>query len=101
LKCGGGKELTKPIADDVALKYPLAVEEPKKLEATALVVCDTQANPELECELEVVPVRTEIKSKNSILGKIMPELYDLENGVVKEKPVKIELDLDLYQMEKV
>jgi hypothetical protein len=31
----------------------------------------------------------------------MPELYNLENCVEKEKPVKIDLDLDLYQMEQV
>jgi hypothetical protein len=47
-----------------------------------------------------MPIRNEIKTR-SRLGKIMPELYNLENGVETEKPVKIELDLDLYQMEKV
>jgi hypothetical protein len=31
----------------------------------------------------------------------MPELYNLEDSTESEKPVKIDLDLDLYQMEKV
>jgi hypothetical protein len=93
--------LTKRVSDEVALKCHLTVEEPKKLEDNALVVYDTQTNPELECELDVMPIRTEIRSKGNMLGKIMPELYNLENGVATEKPVKIELDLDLYQMEKV
>ncbi len=93
--------MTKHIPDDVALKCPLAVEAPKKLEANALVAGGTQANPALECELEVMPVRTEIKSKDKMLGKNMSELYNLEEGVKTEKPVKIELDIDLYQMEKV
>jgi hypothetical protein len=35
------------------------------------------------------------------LGKAMSELYDIEGCVESEKRLKIDLDLDLYQMEKV
>ena len=87
--------------DDSALKCHLTVEEPKKLvEENALAVCDVQANPELESNLEVTQIRTGIKTRG-LLEKMVPELYNLEDCAESEKPVKIDLDLDLYQMEKV
>jgi len=94
--------LTKHAADDNALKCHLTVEEPKKLvEDNVLVVCDVQTSPELKSRLEVTSIRTGIKSKKTGLEKMVPELYNLEDSVESEKPVKIEFDLDLYQMEKV
>jgi hypothetical protein len=82
------------------LKCHMTVEEAKKVgEGNALVICDEQDSPELEDKPEVTPIRTGIKSNRNGLGKIMAELYDLENCVESEKPVKIDLDLDLYQME--
>ena len=91
--------MTKHVDD--ALKCHLTVEEPKKLvEENALVVSDVQANPELESNLEVTQIRTGIKTRG-LLEKMVPELYNLEDCAESEKPVKIDLDLDLYQMEKV
>jgi hypothetical protein len=102
LRCGGGKALTKQASDENTLKFHVPVEEMTKVgEANAIVVCSAQVNSELEEKIKVVPIRNEMKSRRSRLGKIMPELYDLEDGVESEKPVKIDLDLDLYQMEKV
>ena len=78
----------------------MTVEEANKIvESNALVICDAKAIPKLEDKREVTPIRTGMKSKGKKLGKIMPELYNLENCVESEKPVKIDLDLDLYQME--
>ena len=91
--------MTKHVDD--ALKCHLTVEEPKKLiKENALVVSDVQANPELESNLEVTQIRTGIKTRG-LLEKMVPELYNLEDCAESEKPVKIDLDLDLYQMEKV
>ena len=91
--------MTKHVDD--ALKCHLTVEEPKKLvEENALVVSDVQANPELESNLEVTQIRTGIKTRG-LLEKMVPELYSLEDRAESEKPVKIDLHLDLYQMEKV
>ena len=91
--------MTKHPADENPLK--LHVEELNKIgEVDALLVCGTQVGAELEEKIKVVPVKNEMEPK-SRLGKIMLELYDLENCVKSEKPVKINLDLDLYQMEKV
>jgi hypothetical protein len=101
LKFGGGRVLTKQPSDENALKCPLTLGGVNKIvEGNALVVCDTQASPNLKEKVEVTPLKPEIKSKMSGLETIVAELYDLE-GVVTEKPMKIDLDLDLYQMEKV
>ena len=102
LKCGGGKALTKPASEETALKCHTTLEETNKVgEVNSLAICNAQANHMLEDKLEVPLIRNGIKLKRSSLGKIMPELYNLENSAESEKPVKIELDLDLYQMEEV
>jgi hypothetical protein len=106
-RCGGGKALTKQAADETTLKCHMTVEGANKVSEsvtkmmgnTALVICDVNASPENEDQLKATPIKTGIKSKTDRLGKIMPELYNLENCVESEKPVKIDLDLDLYQME--
>jgi hypothetical protein len=64
-----------------------------------LVICSAQTNLALEDKFEVPLSRNYVKLKKIRLGRIMPELYNLENGIEPEKPVKIDLDLDLYQME--
>ena len=91
--------MTKQAADDPPFKIGLPIEAASKADAAeTLVICDTQVGSELEEELEVLRRRNEIENKR-ILGKIMSELYDLEESVETEKPLKIDLDLDLYQME--
>jgi hypothetical protein len=102
LKCGGEKALTKHASGEIALKCDLSMEETNKIvEDNALAGCGVSPSPQLKSEIEVTQVRTEIESKTNILGICMPELYNLEEHVKSEKPVKIDLDLDLYQMEKV
>jgi hypothetical protein len=101
LRCGGGKALTKQAADENPFKFHLPVEEVNKAgEVDALVVCDVHVNAELEEKNEMSPISNEIKPKG-VLETAMPNLYNLENDVEVEKPMKIDLDLDLYQMEKV
>jgi hypothetical protein len=101
LKCGGGKALTKQVANETPFKLHLPVETASKVDAAgALVVCDRPIGSELEEELEVARIRNEIEHKR-VFGKIVSELYDLEKTFETEKPLKIDLDLDLYQMEKV
>jgi hypothetical protein len=79
----------------------MTIEEANKVGGNALMICNAQTNHMLEDKLEVPSSRNGIKFKKTRLGKIMPELYNLENCTESEKPVKIDLDLDLYQMEKV
>lgn len=93
--------MTKHTPDDM-LKFHLTVEEPKKLvEENTHAVCNVQIKPELETKLEVPQIKAATKPQIETSGKTMPELYNLEDCVEPEKPVKIDLDLDLYQMEKV
>ena len=99
--------MTKQTADENTLKCHMTVEGVNKvsesvtkiIDNNALVICDVNASPEKEDQLKTTPIKTGIKSETNRLGKIMPELYNLENCITSEKPVKIDLDLDLYQME--
>jgi hypothetical protein len=93
--------LTKHTPDDI-LKFHLPVEEPKKLvEENAQAICNVQTKPNLESKLEIPQIKAEIKPQINTPGKTMPELYNLEECTEPEKPVKINLNIDLYQMEKV
>ncbi len=94
--------MTKQPPNETALKCDLFIEQSNKIvENNALAVCDVPANAQFESNIEVAEIRTEIKPRTIILGTIMPGLYNLEEHDESEKPVKIDLDLDLYQMEKV
>jgi hypothetical protein len=99
--------LTKQTADETTLKYHMTVEGANKasesgtktMDNNALIICNVNTSPEREDQLKTTPIKTGIKTETNRLGKIMPELYNLENCIEPEKPVKIDLDLDLYQME--
>ena len=100
LKFGGGRALTKHTSDECALKCHLSVEETKRLVENNVVVCDVQVSPDLGGKLDVSATESAFRRSECKLGRIMPELYDLED-CVESKPVKIRLDLDLYQMEQI
>jgi len=99
--------LTKHTADETTLKCHISVEGNNKvsesttkiMDNNARVIYDVNASPEKENQIKTTPIKTGIKSETDRLGKIMPELYNLENCIGSEKSVKIDLDLDLYQME--
>ena len=94
--------MTKSTPDETALKCHLTIEETNKIvEDNAIAVCNVPPSPQLKSKIDVTQIRTGIKPKTDTLGTSMPELYNLEENVKSEKPVKIDLDLDLYQMEKV
>ena len=93
--------MTKPTPEDT-LKCHLTVEEPKELiEKNTIVVSNVQTSPELNNETQVSQITTEIKPIRKEPQKTVPQLYNLEDYAEPEKPVKINLDLDLYQMEKI
>ena len=94
--------MTKQAADGNTLKLDLPMEQMNRVVEgnSAFIVSDTQITSELEEKTKVTPIKNEIKTRNS-LGKNMPELYNLENGIETEKPIKKRLDLDLYQMEQI
>lgn len=100
--------LTKQSPEEITVKCHIRIEETDKVRSGAaellgknfLTVRNAQISSEDEVKpkVEVVVVRKKIWKSG--LEKVMSELYDLEGYVVQEKPLKIELDLDLYQMEK-
>jgi len=93
--------LTKPTPEDT-LKCHLTVEVPKELvEENTIVVPNVQTSPEFNNKIKVPRITTEIKPIRKEHRKTVPELYNLEDYGELEKPVKISLDLDLYQMEKI
>ncbi len=71
----------------------------KMLNHNTLAICSTHANPQQENKLTPVKARTGLSSLRSRLGKIMHKLYDLEPDNEPEKPLNIDLGVDLYQME--
>ena len=102
--------MTKQSPEEIMVKCHISLEEADKvrsgaaaglLDKNALAVRGAQVSSEDEVmpKVEVVVVRKKVGK--SELEKVMSELYDLENYVEQEKPLKIELDLDLYQMEKL
>jgi cell division protein FtsZ len=68
------------------------------MDGNARVIWGARVNAEDEGKLKVTLLMTGINSSmNSRLGKIMPQIYDLEPCYEPEKTLN--LDLDLYQME--
>lgn len=83
------------------LKSNLALEGPNKMGENALLICDVKNSSKPKNEIELIQINTEIKPNLKELKRIMLELYNLEDYDETENKVKINLDLDLYQMERV
>ncbi|MEM3378461.1 MAG: hypothetical protein QW674_05895 [Candidatus Bathyarchaeia archaeon] len=96
--------MTRHPHEEIAPKCPVDLEEAYKprsdamelLERNALAICG--ADQGIVAKADVAAVVVQEKTEQSELEKIMSELYDLEDCAA-QKPVKIDLDLDLYQME--
>jgi hypothetical protein len=107
-KSGGGKELTKQSPDEITVKCHINLEEADKartrttdvLNKNALAIRSAQITPEDRIERKIKAV---LIQKNKIcqteVGKIMSKLYNIETAVEREKPSKIDIGLNLYQME--
>ncbi|MCW4044196.1 MAG: hypothetical protein NWE94_01600 [Candidatus Bathyarchaeota archaeon] len=87
-------------ADEIALKAHLSLDEANKVvESTVELVCDEAL---VGCgavvePVEIAPLKVKVNAVRNKRCKVMPELYDLEQGSEAEKPLNV--DLDLYQME--
>ena len=99
--------MTKQASDEAAMKCHVTIEEANKmvegttkmLDNNALVICGAHVDPEQEGKPKRALVKTRMNSLRSKLGKIMHKLYDLESDNEPEKPLRIDFDVDLYQME--
>ena len=109
-KFGGEKALTKHIVDDGLPKYLTPMEETSKviehniniLEHDSLENCSARLShmPLIAPKRSEMRTQAKINSLKSRLEKIMRKLYDLEPDNAPEKPLSVELCVDLYQMEK-
>lgn len=101
--------MTKHIPDESIQKCPLGLDEANKIVETtakamdshALFICGTHVNPAPEDKLRITKVKTRIHSLKTKVGKAMQRLYDIESGNEPEKPLKIDFNVDLYQMEDI
>ena len=102
--------MTKHIVDDGLPKYLTPMEETSKVIEHNINILEHDPLENCSARLSHVPsnapkrseMRTQAKinSLKSRLGKIMHKLYDLEPDNAPEKPLSVELCVDLYQMEK-
>jgi hypothetical protein len=109
-KFGGEKALTKHIVDDGLPKYLNPMEESSKIIEHNIKILENDHLENCSARLSripsIVPKRSEMRTQAKIstfksrLGKIMHKLYDLEPDNAPEKPLNVELCVDLYQMEK-
>ena len=107
-KFGGGKELTKQSPDEITAKCQVDLDGVEKartrttdvLNKNSLAIRSAQITPEDRIEHKI---KAALIQKNKIcqteVGKIMSKLYNIEATVEREKPSKIDIDLELYQME--
>jgi hypothetical protein len=105
--------LTKQAPDEAVLKCHGTVEEvttvnegvTDMLEKNALAICGASFSPVNSIETEhpseprIRHVGTKMRSFKSRLERIMHKLYDLEPDHGSEKPLTVDLGVNLYQME--
>ncbi len=95
--------MTKQAPEEIALKCHMPLEDANKIAGNAGKLLGSGAfvflGPEGTVKQKRAVAKPRIGSLRSRLGKIMHRLYDLESDVESEKPVKIDFDVDLYQME--
>ena len=99
--------MTKPAPDEATLRCSIAIEEAAKVTSTVtevmpkntLAIYDAHTKPEQKSKPKAAPISARISGAKSRSGKFMHKLYNLESCNEPEKPLKIDLDVDLYQME--
>jgi hypothetical protein len=113
LKFGGEKVLTKHLPDECVSKLHVSLEDTDKLVENNVKILDgnhlgirgTSVTPPIpsinKATIDPIIIKTRAKmgSFKTRLEKIMHKLYDLEPDNAPEKPLNVDLGLDLYQME--
>ena len=99
-------ELTRPTAEENIIKCASTITENKAFENlcnpidnNSLLLYDIPDSSKLDKELEIDLIARDITRTKNIVEKLMFNLYDLEKKGIQEHSEKIELDIDLYQME--
>jgi hypothetical protein len=99
-----GEEMTRHTPEENLLKCSAALTETKPfenisnpLDNNSLLVYDLPTHSELEKEAALNQLNKEIAA---IIKKPMLKLDNLEKKELQTNSIKIDLDIDLYQMEK-
>ena len=95
------------VHDDASLRLHDTIEESTKVSARVTDIMDKNAlficGDNVDSTQKVNPIVSVVKTKmgfvKSRLGIIMHKLYDLDPDNEPEKPLNIDLGVDLYQME--
>lgn len=66
------------------------------MDNNSLILYDLPPNPDLEKEAKLKQLTNDL---TGIVEKPMIKLYDIENKEFQKNNIKIDLDIDLYQME--
>ncbi len=106
-KFGGGKELTKQPADEIAIKCHVSLDHTAKVRSEVAGIFEKNAlsipSPPVGSKVEIVRKVKLVATRKEIfkaeLENVMSEICNIEDNVEPEKPVKIDLQVDLYQME--
>ena len=98
--------MTRHTTEENILKCTSIITENKAFENlcnpidnNSLPLYDIPTSSKLEKELEIDHITRDITITQNIVEKLMHNLYDLEKKGILESSAKIELDIDLYQME--
>jgi hypothetical protein len=98
--------------DDGLPKYHMPLEEANKIiesnmkllepsDTIGLCTARLSSAQAVQPKLQVAKPRARVASFKSRLGKVMHRLYELEPGNLPEKPLNVDLGVDLYQMEEL
>ena len=101
--------MTKHAIDDGLTKYHMPLEEANKIiennvtliEPNRIGLCAGHLSSAsgVQPKLGVAKPKARVASFKNKVGRIMNRLYDLESSSEPEKPLKVDLGVDLYQME--
>jgi hypothetical protein len=104
-KYGGDKELTRQTPEENILKCTSELAQTKAFENlnnpidNSLLLYNLPKSDEIEKEIQLSQLNKDLTLTQSLVEKPMIKLYNLEK---KENPIssmKIDLDINLYQME--
>lgn len=104
-KYGGDKELTRQAPEENILKCTSELAQTKGFENlnnpsdNSLLLYNLPKSDEIEKEIKLSQLKKDLTLTQSLVEKPMIKLYNLEK---KENPIssmKIDLDINLYQME--
>jgi hypothetical protein len=98
-----GEEMTRQTSEENLLKCNNVLAETKPFENivnpmdnNSLMLYDLPTQTSLEKEIELNQLNNDL---SGITKKSMIKLYNLENKELKKTNIKIDLDIELYQME--